>query len=368
MTPGRAPLALAVAAHGGKVLRYAGSELARAGVLGPHGWRTGRAASVGRLQAARTRLYRLYWQDAADALQATVTDLGRGLLEVTGRGRTVRVWHNLVPLDHPVALKVAGDRRLAAAALAAAGVRTPRTVTCRPGSVDGARALLASAGSCVVKAAADTGAGTSVTCGVRDGRQLAAALAYAARWSPEAVVEEQVVGRELRLLVLERQVLGTVERQPPQLVGDGRHTVAELVALATAERERADGDAGLFPLTLDLDVAFTQRRCGRTLRTVVPAGVPFAAKTAANENGPAQNRGLAQPPAGLAELAGRAADAVGLRLAAVEVVLPADGGEPVVLEVNSTPGLHYHYQVAEGTYVARVTRPLLERLLSPVGS
>lgn len=362
------PLALAVAARGGRVLRYAGSELARTGTLGFHGWRAGRSATGDGLQAARTRLYRGYWLDAADALDATVSDLGRGLLQIAGRGRTVRVWHNLVPLDHPVALKVAGDRRLAAAALATAGLRTARAVTCSPGSTDAARALLASVGSCVVKAAADTGAGTSVTCGVQDSRQLAGALAYAARWSPEAVVEEQVAGRELRLLVLDGQVLGTLERRPPELVGDGRHTVAELVALETAERERAAGDAGLFPLSLDLDVAFTQRRCGRTLRTVVPAGVVFAAKTAANENGPAQNRGLQEPPDGLAGLARRAADAVGLRLAAVEVVLPSAGGDPVVLEVNSTPGLHYHYQVAEGTYVARVTRPLLERLLSPAGS
>lgn len=356
--------AVALSARRERVARFAGSELARASALGPHGVRLALGTSEAAMAAARTAVYRTYWTDAAEAVGADLVDLGRGLLEIRRGSQRTRVWHNLVAVDSPVALRVAGDRRLAGPALAAAGMRLPESVTCAVRDAARAEPLLARVGTCVVKPAADTGAGTAVTCGVRDGTDLRAGLAYAARWFAEATVEEQVGGRELRVLVLDGEVLGTVERYPPTLVGDGRHTVAELVAAENRRRRAANGTAGLFPLTLDLDAAFTQRHAGRTLRTVLGSGVPAAVKTAVNQNGPAQNLGLPRTPAAVAELAARAASAVGLRLAAVELVEPAGGGAPAVLEVNSTPGLHYHYQVAETTYVARVARPLLERLLS----
>jgi cyanophycin synthetase len=71
----------------------------------------------------------------------------------------------------------------------------------------------------------------------------------------------------------------------------------------------------------------------------------------------------------LVDTAAEAARAAGVRLAAVEIITPdptrslgAVGG--VVLEVNGTPGLHYHYLVADSRCVVPVAVPILERLLT----
>jgi cyanophycin synthetase len=93
-------------------------------------------------------------------------------------------------------------------------------------------------------------------------------------------------------------------------------------------------------------------------------------KTMANEGGPDQNRTVNDGELGPEVVAAgaRAARAVGLRLASVEVVTP-DPSVPlevaggVVLEVNGSPGLHYHYQVADGSVVAPVAVPILAHLL-----
>jgi cyanophycin synthetase len=65
-----------------------------------------------------------------------------------------------------------------------------------------------------------------------------------------------------------------------------------------------------------------------------------------------------------------AAKAVGLRLASLEVVtsdleqpLAQSGG--VIVEVNATPGLHYHYQVANPAQAVAVAIPILRSLLDP---
>lgn len=64
-----------------------------------------------------------------------------------------------------------------------------------------------------------------------------------------------------------------------------------------------------------------------------------------------------------------AARASRLRLAGVDLVTP-DRTRPLgemsgaVLEVNGTPGLHYHYQVADLDQATPVAVPILDALLS----
>ena len=355
--------ALAASARGGRPLRYAASEAVLRAALGPRGARAARqavAAAPG--PGLRRRAYRTAWEDAAGAAGAALEDLGHGLLRLTRGGRSVQVRDGIVPLDDPVALAVAGDRELAHEALRRAGLAVPRAVRCTTADLGPARRLLAETGRVVVKPAAGTGAGTAVTCGVGTPDELVRAAVYAARWGGDVVVEEQVQGEEARVLVLDGRPLGTVRRRPPEVVGDGRSSVAELVVAENARRTAAGGAAGLLPLTLDLDAVATLRRAGRRLHGVPPAGAVWPVKTAVNQAGPAQTAGERGAVGALAGVATAAAGALGLRLAAVEVVQHPGSGA-VVLEVNSTPGLHYHWQVAEDSEAVLVCRDLLDALL-----
>jgi cyanophycin synthetase len=64
---------------------------------------------------------------------------------------------------------------------------------------------------------------------------------------------------------------------------------------------------------------------------------------------------------------------VGLRLAGVDLVAPdltrpLAPGFGAIVEVNGTPGLHYHYHVADTERASRVALPVLEKLLSEGGA
>jgi cyanophycin synthetase len=95
-----------------------------------------------------------------------------------------------------------------------------------------------------------------------------------------------------------------------------------------------------------------------------------AVKTAVSQNGPADNESvLGTVGDALVADATRAADAVGVRLAGVDVItndpgvsLRDSGG--AVLEVNATPGLHYHYEVRDPAGAVPVAELILERLLA----
>jgi cyanophycin synthetase len=102
---------------------------------------------------------------------------------------------------------------------------------------------------------------------------------------------------------------------------------------------------------------------------VLPEGRTVAVKTVTSQNRISDNETVREPVAPeLIEEARLAAAQVGVRLAGVDLIttdlsrsLKESGG--VIIEVNGTPGLHYHYQVADQRNATRVAVPILRRLL-----
>ena len=320
------------------------AHLARRGLLR-------RSGAVVAAERERAAFYRDAWAEAARELGAELRVLEGDLLEIRRGARRARVWRNYTPLDDPVALRVAGDKPLVHRLLAEAGVPTPRHVELRADSLALGRAFLAdrSGRPCVVKPASGTGAGEGVTTGVRTPAELGRAAARAALFGPRLLVEEQVEGENVRLLMLDGELLDAVRRRPPELVGNGRSSLRELLRLANEARAAGGRRVAPGPLTQDRELVATLAEQGLRLASVPPAGARVRAKRVVNENACAENEAL--PAAALApELvaaAARAADAVGVRFAGVDVIardpaqpLEATGG--VVLEVNTAPGHHLH--------------------------
>jgi cyanophycin synthetase len=156
---------------------------------------------------------------------------------------------------------------------------------------------------------------------------------------------------------------------PPRLTGDGRSTVEQLLDAENERRLSAAGAAGLSLLGIGLDTVFTLERQGLRLASVVPEGATIAVQTVTNDNRIEDTETVSAPlDAQLVDAARRAAGAVGLRLAGVDVIAP-DVSQPlessggVVAEVNGTPGIHHHYHVADAAKATPVGVPILERVL-----
>ncbi len=57
----------------------------------------------------------------------------------------------------------------------------------------------------------------------------------------QVVVETFIPGKDYRILVVNNQVVAVAERVPAHVIGDGTHTVAELVEITNADPRRGVG-------------------------------------------------------------------------------------------------------------------------------
>ena len=75
------------------------------------------------------------------------------------------------------------------------------------------------------------------------------------------VVETFIPGKDYRILVVNNQVVAVAERVPAHVIGDGKHTVAELIEITNADPRRGVGHEKILTrITVD---AQTHRGAGQ---------------------------------------------------------------------------------------------------------
>jgi cyanophycin synthetase len=370
MRSGTAVRLLQGVARGGRPARLVSPAAAVRGLSGLHDLRRVRSQlthAEEQLEAARDAVYRDIWTVAAERAGAEVRAFESGFLQVTRGAATTLVRENLVELDTPAVLELTGDRVAANAYLARGGLPVTDSLRFPLAHPRPALDFLRTHGRCVVKPAYGTGAGAGVTCDVETLEDFVRAALSAVRHCPELVIERQLEGTEHRMLVLDGAVVGAVRRSPPSVVGDGSSTVTDLVLAENRRRLAAGGHEGLFLLQLGLDACLTLRRQGLSPDSVPGDGQRVPVARAVN-TGAAADCEAVQPSPALAADAVAAARALGLRLASVEIATPLpDLGTAApgagVIEVNSTPGLTYHYHVRDPAGVQPVADAVLDVLL-----
>src|SRR5688572_3289601 len=313
--------------------------------------------------------YRVIWQQAADEVGAELRVIHGEFFELSAGDRRTRVWRHWVPLDDAVTLRFALDKTAVHEVLSRAGLPLPEHEEWDAAKLNGATEFLErSPTPCVVKPTGGA-SGSGATTGVRTKDQLLRARLRAARLSRRLLIERQAEGDMYRLLFMDGELLDTVRRRPPRVTGDGRSTIRELIAAENAGRLDPAHPVSMPILRVDLDCLFTLEAAGLSLESVLPAGTTIPVKTVTSQNRIEDNETVTEPisPDLVAE-AREAAAQVGVRLAGVDLITPdlsrsleESGG--VIIEVNGTPGLHYHYQVADEANATPVAVPILRRLL-----
>lgn len=195
------------------------------------------------------------------------------------------------------------------------------------------------------------GVATQLTCR----QQVLSAYAAAVREDASVLVERFVRGADFRLLVVGQRVVAAARREPAQVVGDGRHSVAELIEQVNADARRGDDHGSVLTrIRLDriaLDVLAEQ---GYKPDSVPPRGTRVLVRRNANlSTGGTAVDVTEQVHPEVAARAVEAARVVGLEIAGVDVVAgdisrPLDQQGGAIVEVNARPGLRMHLEPSAG--------------------
>ncbi len=319
----------------------------------------------------RTEFYREIWRSAAHNLSLKYVEMPGGFCEISLNGRRTRIFQNLLELDHPVTIKLARSKPLVLNLLAENGIPVPEHAEFSLGEMErGLEFLGSSPDPIVIKPSQGTAGGEGVTTNVRTRSELRSASIFASLYGHVILAERQISGESYRLLYLDGKLLDAIRRRSPSVVGDGASSIRELISEENSRRSRLRGAEGLTWLRIDADCRNTLRRAGMSPASVPAKGVEVVVKQAANDNSSRENESVTGLFCEEVVRAGAAAaEILGVRLAGVDMIttdpgLPLQETGGVINEVNTTPGLHYHYQIRNRDAGRRVVEPILQEILA----
>ncbi len=253
-----------------------------------------------------------------------------------------------------IAESIAQDKELTRTLLRAVGVPVPagRPVESAEDAVEAAESI----GYAVVVKPQYGNQGRGVATNLKSSEEVIAAYAAAREAEETIIVEKFAPGDDYRLLVIGDRVIAAARRESAQVIGDGVHTIKELIDAINLDPRRGDDHAtalSKIPLdTVSLSVVASQ---GYTPQSIPTAGTRVLIRRNANlsTGGTAADVTERVHP----EVAARAVDAakvIGLDIAGVDIVA-LDIGRPleeqggVIVEVNAAPGLRMHLEPSSGT-------------------
>lgn len=203
----------------------------------------------------------------------------------------------------------------------------------------------------------DANHGRGVSINLTNEDEVAAGFAEAKLHSKSAaiLVESFVTGFDHRMLVVNNKLVAVAKRVPGHVVGDGKHTICELVETINQDPRRGIGHQKVLTmLEIDNQANRLIADAGHTIETVLPVGEVFYLRSTANlsTGGTAIDLTDVVHPDNR-DMAERAIMAVGLDVGGVDFLIEditssyKDIGGAIV-EVNAAPGFRMHVAPSEG--------------------
>src|SRR5262245_12917317 len=291
--------------------------------------------------------------------------LNEGSLVQLGQGvRARRICTAETDSTGAIAEAIAQDKELTRALLRAVGVPVPegRPVSSAEDAWEAAQEL----GLPVVVKPQFGNHGRGVATNLTTKEQVEKAYQAALEEDTHILVETYAPGADHRLLVIGDRLVAAALREPAQVIGDGRSTINELIAVVNRDPRRSDGHATVLSfIKLDPVSLSVLAEQGYTPDSVPPQGQ----RVLIRRNGNLSTGGTAtdvtdQVHPEVAARAVEAARAIGLDIAGVDVVAldisrPLEEQKAAVVEVNAGPGLRMHLEPSAGK-----PRPVGEAIVS----
>ena len=266
-----------------------------------------------------------------------------------------RVRATMTSKTSALAVDIAGDKDVTRRLLASAGLPVPRGELVL-NEDDAVRAATAIGFPVVTKPLdGNHGRGVGLDLGSEEDVRTGFRRAVPEARRGQVVVEGFVSGSDYRVLVVGGRMVAVAERVPAHVIGDGKHTVSDLVEIANSDPRRGIGhEKVLTRIKVDDAAIELLRKQGFGLDDVPPADafVKLAATGNMSTGGNSIDRTWEAHEDNV-EIAEEAARVVGLDVAGIDFLAP-DITQPVretggaIVEVNAAPGFRMHTNPTEG--------------------
>ncbi len=282
-------------------------------------------------------------------------DPQRSLVQL-GHGRYQRrIWATVTSETANIAVDVAGNKELTNRLLHEVGIPVPqsRVVRTEDAAVGAAKRI----GYPVVLKPLDGNHGRGVCINLVTEKEVREFYSIAERESRNGavIVESFITGKDYRILVVNNQIVAVAERVPAHVVGDGIHTVQELIDITNSDPRRGVGHEKILTrIVVDLQTSEVLERQGIGLDEI-PAEAQFVQlKLTGNmSTGGTSIDRTDDIHSDNIEIARQAAMVVGLDIAGIDFIaddisvsVRQAGG--AICEVNAGPGFRMHTHPTEG--------------------
>ena len=287
-----------------------------------------------------------------------------------GHGRyQQRIQATVTSRTSHIAVELAQDKEETNKILANCGLPVPRQELVR--SADRAVRAAERLGYPVVTKPYDGNHGRGISIGLKNAEEVRAGFVAAAEHSKSVIVETYLQGEDHRLLVVAGELIAATRRTPGRVVGDGRHTIRELVDIVNQDPRRGIGHEKVMTrLELDAQAEMMLARQGLNADSKIPADQVVLLRSTANLS----TGGTATDVTDIIhpdnrDMAVRAVTAIGLDVGGVDFLCPdiAESYKTVgggICEVNAAPGFRMHVAPSEGT-PRDAAGPVIDMLFPP---
>lgn len=285
-----------------------------------------------------------------------------GLIEIKKGKKSTRFLYLNNCLNDYVSVRIARHKYMSSYVLRTNGINVPKCIICK--NEGAARKALKKLGGPVVVKPVHGSMGNGVTVGVNLIKDLKLAVKRALAEEKIFLVEKMHPGLDHRFLVLDGKVLGVIYRSQPVVTGDGKSTVENLIdQLNQTKKRRLKRFADHRLLKVDGHVDEVLKEQGLTRMSIPKKGQQVALRLNANLSTGGTAHAITKYHPKLGKLAIKAAKAVGLRLAGVDILTPDinEAKDATVIEINETPMLQMHFAPDVGKPVDVIT-PILKAL------
>ena len=266
-------------------------------------------------------------------------DAENGFFELTFGGRKIACRESLCELTTAVAMSRCDDKQVTARLLEQAGLQVPRQQLA--GTPPENAAFLAECEAVVVKPArGEQGKGVHVN--LTDSDAVEKAVRSCQQLCDKVLLEEYQPGEDLRIIVIDEEVVAAAVRKPPRVIGTGQHTLRTLIEKQSRRRKAATKGESTIPLDKETERCVTEGGYG--LDDILPADTLLPVRETANlHTGGTIHDVTDQIHPALKQAAVSAARAIEIPVVGLDFIVPEiEGPDYVIIEANERPGLANH--------------------------